>query len=138
MRIRSLIHKLVVTLLCSVFAAPAPAQSYPPFGSGGHIGPSTGEVAAILIGAGAGIGIGTYFSYRSVHKSSSVEGCIASDGAGLTLRNKNNATYTLTGNLGDLKPGEHATVQGKKVKTGNSTHALEVRKVAQNYGARTR
>ena len=135
MRIRSLIDKLVLALLCSVFAAPAPAQSFP---GGGHIGPTKGEVAGILIGAGAGIGLGTYFIYRSVHKGSSVEGCVASDGGNLTLRNKNNETYTLTGNLGDLKPGEHVTLQGKKVKAGNSSHALEVRKVAQNYGACTR
>jgi len=75
MNLSSLLHRSAALALCLLLALPAFPQT------GGNIGPSKGEVVAIIVGAAAAItGVG-FLIYHETHKHPSITGCVIS-GAG--------------------------------------------------------
>jgi hypothetical protein len=70
-------------------------------------------------------------------QSKTITGCVASKESGMSIIDeKDKKTYTLSGNTGDIKPGDRMKLQGKKVKlTGpQKTAGWEATKVAEDYG----
>jgi hypothetical protein len=111
-------------------AAPARSQS-------GGYGPSisNGEIAGVIAGTAAVLGVGGYLIYRAAHKQS-IQGCVVSDQNGLSLTSdKDKRTYVLMGNVGTLTSGQHVALSGKKLKGSDARPAFQVRKLHKNLGA---
>jgi hypothetical protein len=112
-------------------------ETQPPQLFTGSIGPSTGEIVGAAVGiaaVGAGIGIGIYFAVKHNH---SVTGCAASTAGGMTLTTESDKrTYSLTGDVAGIKPGNRVRVSGKKAKEKSSaTPQFLVEKVSKDFGA---
>lgn len=127
---KSPLRRKITTLLLSIslllFPRPAKADYV-----------SRGQVAAVIIGAvavGAAIGVGIYFIVR---KNSSITGCAASGSSSLSLQNEGDQqTYTLTGDIANIKAGDRIKVSGKKKKrdaSGKRDFFME--KLVKDYGA---
>jgi hypothetical protein len=133
MNFPSLLRSSAVLALCLLLALPTFSQT----GLGG-IGPSKGEVVAIIVGLAAALtGVG-FLVYHETHKHPSVTGCVASGADRLTLQNeKDKKAYALSGDSAALKAGERVTVKGKKVKDSGGKPSFEVEKLIKDYGACT-
>jgi hypothetical protein len=67
-------------------------------------------------------------------------GCAVSGAHGLELRNQGDQrTYTLAGNVVDIKPGRRVRISGKKGKlpSGDPPRPYVVEKLQKDYGACT-
>ena len=87
--------------------------------------------AAIVAGTAVGITLAVQHSHHTL------EGCIISDGNGLSLRLSDARVYKLDGELADVKAGDKLKVHGSKVKKAKGTTGGEVfvvEKVNKNYG----
>jgi hypothetical protein len=128
--LRSLLRASVAVALCLLLAVP----SFPQTGYG-NIGPSKGEVVAIIVAAAVvltGIGILVYYE---VHKHAPMVGCVVSDQNGLSLRTqKDNKIYPLSGDSADLHPGQQVGLKVKKTKDSTGKITFEVQKLAKSYG----
>jgi hypothetical protein len=131
MKSRLLLRSLTVAALCVGLAVPASPQT----GSSPKIGPSNGQVVAIIVGAAAVIGVGGYLIYRSTHKHASIQGCVASDQNGLSLMNeKDKKTYALTGDSSALRAGKRVALTGRKTKDAAGKLTFSVLRVSREYG----
>ncbi len=132
MTLRSALRSFTLINLCLVLALPAFSQT------GLRIGPSKGEVIGIIAGVAAVIVVVGVVVYRGTHKQASMTGCVNSDQNGLSLTNvKDKKTYTLLGNLADLKPGQQVTINGKKQKDSTGKLTFQVQQLTKNYGVCT-
>jgi hypothetical protein len=127
----SLHKKITALLLCfSLLLVPRPARA-----QSGNIGISNGQAAGILvamIAVGAAIGVGVYFIVR---RPPSVTGCAAANSDNLTLLNEaDNQTYTLAGEIANIKAGNRIHVSGKKKKDPSGKQTFLVAKLAKDYG----
>jgi hypothetical protein len=125
----------IVLFLCAAVCGTATtsiAQTNPTV-DWGHIGPSNAEVAGIIIGAAAVIGV---VIYVVIPKQKTIEGCVEAGDGGLTLKSeKAKATYSLaTGNI-SLQPGRRVTLKGKFEKKTTGLRGFEVRKLVKDEGA---
>ena len=129
MNLSSLLCTSAALALCLLLALPAFPQT------GGNIGPSKGEVVAIIVGAAAVItGVG-FLIYHETHKHPSITGCVASGADGLTLKNeKDKKVYALSGDSVALGAGERVTLKGKKVKNSSGKPSVQVEKLTKDYG----
>ena len=127
-----LLRASVALVLGLVLAIPA----FPQIGSGlGNIGPSKGEVIAIIAGTAVVIGGVVYLVYHETHKHPSITGCVAAGAGGLTLTNpKDKKVYALSGDLSAVKEGEQITVKGKKSKDSSGKAQFQVEKVSKDLG----
>jgi hypothetical protein len=93
---RSFLLRTSATLaLCLLLSLPTFAQTGG-FSSFGNIGPSKGEVVAIIVGVAVVITVGGFLVYHETHKHPSITGCVASGADGLTLKNeKDKKVYAL-------------------------------------------
>ena len=111
--------------------APATAQSNTPIG-----GVTKSDAAWIVVAVaavGAGIGIGIYYAVRH---GNSLNGCVVSGSDGPQLQNRGDGqTYSLTGEVAAIKPGDRVRVSGKKQKKndGGAQH-FAVEKLTKDYG----
>ena len=130
MKTPSLLRTPTVLALCLVLAVPAFPQNY------GNIGPSKGEVIAIIVGAAVAItGVGLLV-YHETHKHASVVGCVTSGADGLSLKNeKDKKVYALSGDSAALKAGEQVALKGKKTKDSSGKPTFQVEKLTKDYGA---
>lgn len=129
MKMSYLLRGSVVVVLCLVLAIPG----FPQSGYGPNI--SNGEIAGVLVAAGAVIGVVIYVAYRQTHKHPSVTGCVGSGGGGLTLTNaKDKKVYALSGNLSAVKEGQQVKVKGKKSKDATGTLLFQVEQVTKDLG----
>jgi hypothetical protein len=125
-----LLRTSMLLVLSFALAVPATAQS-----GLGRIGPSNGEIAGILVGAGAGIAVVTVVIYRTMHKHPTIVGCVHRGPDGLFLTNqKNNKIYPLSGEA-SLKADEQIAVKGKEVKDPSGKLSFHVEKITKDYGA---
>jgi hypothetical protein len=130
MVMRTLLRSSTVVALCLALAVPA----FPQSGSY-NIGPSKGEVAGMIAGAAAVVGVAGYLIYRGTHRHASIQGCIATEESGLTLTNeKDKKTYALEGDSAGLKPGQQVALSGKKTKDSTGKLTFQVQKLAKDYG----
>jgi len=132
---RSFLLRTSATLaLCLLFSLPTFAQTGG-FGGFGNIGPSKGEVVAIIVGVAVVITVGGFLIYHETHKHPSITGCIASGADGLTLKNeKDKKVYALSGDFAALGVGERGTLKGKKMKDSNGRTSFQIEKLTKDYG----
>lgn len=109
------------TLLCSGLTSCTRTQVALSFTAG----------AAIVAGTAVGITLAVQ------HSRHTLQGCITSDGNGLSLRLSDARVYKLDGELADVKVGDKLKVHGSKVKKAKGSSGGEVflvEKVNKNYG----
>jgi hypothetical protein len=124
----------MLAAVLSIASVPAEAQSGANWDF--DLGPSNGQIAAVVAGiavTGAAIGIGIYFLARH---DRTLTGCTASGLNGLILQKEHDPeTYTLLGVTKDIKPGERVRVSGKKkTKTADGYRTFLVEKVSKDLG----
>jgi hypothetical protein len=130
MSLTSLLRTSVALALCLFLVLPALPQT------GGHIGPSNGEIVGIIAGAAAAVTVVGVLIYREALKHPSITGCVATDADGLNLKNeKDNQIYILSGDPTALRVGERVTVKGKKLKDSGGKASFQVEKLTKDYGA---
>jgi hypothetical protein len=131
MKFPSLLRTSAAVALCLLLALPA----FPQIGGNLNIGPSKGEVIAIIVVAAAAItGVG-FLIYHETHKHPSITGCVASGADGLTLKNeKDKKVYALSGDTAALRNGEQVTLKGKKIKSSIGKPSFQVEKLTKDYG----
>ena len=137
---RKLSAMVAISMLLASAEGPVLAEKHqdqPPPLFTGTIGPSTGEIVGIAVGivaAGAALGVGIYFAVKHSH---TVTGCARSTADGMTLTTASDKhTYSLTGDVAGIKPGNRVRVSGKKEKeksTGSAQFLVE--KVSKDFGA---
>lgn len=129
MVMRTLLRSSMVVALCLALAVPVFPQNL------SNIGPSKGEVAGAIAGAAAVVGVAGYLIYRGTHKHASIQGCIATEEGGLSLKNeKDKKTYALEGDSAWLKAGQQVALSGKKTKDPAGKLTFQVQKLAKDYG----
>src|ERR1700676_2487942 len=105
MMIPSLTRTSIVLALCVLLAVPAfPQQGIGNLGDLSGIGPSKGEVVAIIVGMVVVlVGVG-FLVYHETHKHPSITGCVVSGAEGVTLQNeKYKKAFALSGDSATLK-----------------------------------
>jgi len=120
-RRRTTAAAVTFTLMCSCLTSCTKTQ----------VGLSIAAGAAIVAGTAVGITLAVQHSHHTL------EGCITSDGNGLSLRLSDAKVYKLDGELADVKAGDKLKVHGSKVKkakgnTGGEVFVVE--KVNKDYG----
>jgi len=121
---------IVAAALCgSSVSSFAQTQS----GSFGHIGPSTGEIVGILVGASVAIGVVVYLV---IPKQKTIEGCVESSNGGLTLTtNGDQQRYALTSGNVTLQAGKRVKVKGKRGRKNESgAREFEVSRLVRDEG----
>ena len=132
MQIPSLLRACAALVLCLTLALPALPQYV---GSSGPIGASKGEIAGAVGGGIAAIVVVGVLVYHETHKHPSLKGCVASDGAGMSLASaKDKKVYVLSGDLSALKDGEQFTVKGKKSKDAHGKFTFQVEQITKSLG----
>lgn len=125
---------ILIPILCSGLVVSETSVVQAQTSSSGNFGNivSSGDKAAIYGGiaaAAAIVGIGIYLVVRKA----SITGCTESGGNGLVLRtDRANESYSLTGDVAQLKAGEHVRVSGKR---NRKDHTFVVSKVSQDLGS---
>jgi hypothetical protein len=115
--------------LCLLLALPAFPQT------GGNIGPSKGEIIAIVAGVAAALTVVGYLIYHETHKYPSITGCVASGADGLTLKSeKDKKVYALSGGSAALKAGDRVTLKGKKSKDPSGKPSFQVETLTKDFG----
>jgi len=120
---------LSAALCVSSIPATAQAGGFPNLG---HIGPSTGEVVGILVGAGVAIGVVVYLV---IPKHKTIEGCVLTNDGGLRLTSdKDKQAYALGMDNSVLQPGRRFRLKGKPGKKKSGTRDFRVTKVIKDEG----
>ena len=103
--------------------------------SAGIAGASNGKTAGVLIalvGAGVLIGVGVYFAVRHAH---SLKGCASSGPGGMQLLNEGDKqTYSLAGDVDEIKAGNRVRVSGNKKKSTGNSRQFVATKLSKDYG----
>jgi hypothetical protein len=129
MNVPCLVRTSVVLALCLLLVLPTFPQT------GGHIGPSNGEIVGIIVGAVAAITVVGILIYREAHKHPSITGCVATGADGLNLKNeKDKEIYTLSGDSTALRAGERVTLKGKKIQDSGGKLSFQVERLTKDYG----
>ena len=93
---------------------------------------SSAAIAAVVVGTTVGVTLAIQHSHHTL------QGCISSDANGSELRLNDGKTYTLKGQLADVKTGDRLKIHGSKVKKvkGDSGggQVFLVEKVNKDYG----
>lgn len=102
------------------------------------IGPSTGEIVGVAVGAIAGtaVVVGTIVAVNHDHHT--LKGCVSSEPDGLQLtRDSDKKVFSLTGTSTGLKPGEKVKLHGTRQKKRKGTPGNQqffVEKVTKDLG----
>jgi hypothetical protein len=102
--------------------------------SSGSLGPSGAEVAGVIVGVGAVIGVGVALEVSHSHHI--LKGCTSTGLNGLELQT-GTKNYLLSGDTASIKAGDVIRVHGSRVKqpkhsTGDQTFSVE--KLNKDYG----
>jgi hypothetical protein len=85
-----------------------------------------------LVAAGAVTGIGAYILVR---RAPSITGCVAINPADLSLQNESDhRTYSLMGDIANIKVGDRIRVSGKRAKTATGKRNFLVVKLKKDFG----
>jgi hypothetical protein len=99
---------------------------------------SNGTIAGVIMGMVAAVAIVAYVVIHESSKKRSITGCVIPAGSGMSLTDeKDKRSYALSGNTGDMKPGDRMTLHGKKIKTKNAGKPVvwETSTISKNFGA---
>ena len=95
---------------------------------------SNGTIVGVIVGVVAAV------AYVAIHESSkkrSITGCVIPADNGMSMTDeKDNRSYPLSGNTGDIKPGDRMTLQGKKIKQKDTGKPVlwETRAISKDFG----
>lgn len=102
------------------------------------VGPSKGEVAGAVIGAGAVIAVGTIVLVKVHNSHHTIQGCVTAGPNGVQVLNKSDhKLYTLSGLSNGVKVGDVIKVHGDKQKHAKNSTGDEkfvVQKINRDYG----
>ena len=115
-------------------ALPRPAEAQ--LGKIGPIGPAAGPIIGAIVGTAAAAVVATVVVIH-YSKKRTITGCVVSVPNGMTITNeKDKQTYTLSGDITAIKPGDRLKLQGKKRRLGDTNKTLdwEARKVVKDFG----
>ena len=123
----------IALLLCAALCVSSTsARAQTTFPDLGHIGPSTGEVVGILVGAGVAIGVVVYLV---IPKHKTIEGCVTSSDGGLRLvGERSKQTYALATDNVTLQPGHRFTLKGKQGKKHSGSRDFRVTQLVRDAG----
>jgi hypothetical protein len=104
--------------------------------SGGRIaGPSGGQVAGAAIGVGAAVVVVAALAVSHSHHT--LTGCAVSGPNGLKLKTSDSKTYSIEGDVAEIKAGDKIKVHGSRVKNAKNAGGdpvFKVEKVSKDYG----
>jgi hypothetical protein len=79
---------------------------------------STGTIVGVIVGVVAAVVIVAYVVVHESTKKRTITGCVVPAENGMSMVDeKDKRSYALSGNTGDIKPGDRMTLQGKKIKS---------------------
>ena len=118
---------VLIIVLSVAVAAPARAESIATAGK--QI-----EVGIVVVSIAIGVLV-TYLIVHHAHKKSAITGCITAGANGMSVTDeKDKRTYTMSGDLVGVKPGDRMTLEGKRKQSG-ATLVFEARSVTKDFGA---
>jgi hypothetical protein len=119
----------LVLALGFILCAPAQADS----GTIGGVG--TGTIVGVVVGVVAVVAVVAIVAIHYSRKRT-ITGCVKPTPNGMTVSDeKNQRTYTLSGDMAGINPGERVTLQGKRIKpNGGNSLGWEITKMQTNLG----
>ena len=100
-----------------------------------NIGPSSGEVVGVAVGAAAVV-VGVVVLVEVDKSHHHVNGCVSSGPNGLQVQNESDhKIYALTGVSTNVKVGDIVRLKGNKEKQGSSPNReFQIEKMSRDYG----
>ena len=97
---------------------------------------SNGTIAGVIVGVVAAVVIVAYVVIHESSKKRSITGCVIPAENGMSVTDeKDKRSYALSGNTGDIKPGDRMTLQGKRIKPkAGKPLVWETRTISKDFG----
>ena len=99
---------------------------------------SNGTIAGVIVGVLAAVVIVAYVVIHESSKKRSITGCVIPGASGMSVTDeKDKRSYALSGNTGDIKPGDRVTVRGKKIKPKDAGKPVvwESKTISKDFGS---
>jgi len=99
---------------------------------------SNGTIAGVIVGVLAAVVIVAYVVIHESSKKRSITGCVIQGASGMSVTDeKDKRSYALSGNTGDIKPGDRVTLQGKKIKPKDAGRPVvwETKTLSKDFGS---
>ena len=99
---------------------------------------SNGTIAGVIVGVLAAVVIVAYVVIHESSKKRSITGCVIPGASGMSVTDeKDKRSYALSGNTGDIKPGDRVTLQGKKIKPRDAGKPVvwETKTLSKDFGS---
>jgi hypothetical protein len=98
---------------------------------------SNGTIVGVIVGVVAAVVIVAYVAIHESSKKRSITGCVILADNGMSMTDeKDKHSYALSGNTGDIKPGDRMTLQGKKIKPKDAGQPVlwETKTISKDFG----
>lgn len=98
---------------------------------------SNGTIVGVIVGVVAAVAIVAYVAIHESSKKRSITGCVIRADNGMSMTDeKDNRSYALSGNTGEIKPGDRMTLQGKKIKPKDTGKPVlwETKTISKDFG----
>ena len=97
---------------------------------------SNGTIAGVIVGVVAAVAIVAFVIIHESTKKRSITGCVIPAEHGMSLTDeKDKRSYVLSGNTGDIQPGDRMTLQGKKIKPRAGKQIVwETKAISKDFG----
>ncbi len=99
---------------------------------------SNGTIAGVIVGVLAAVVIVAYVVIHESSQKRSITGCVIPGASGMSVTDeKDKRSYALSGNTGDIKPGDRVTVRGKKIKPKDAGKPVvwETKTISKDFGS---
>jgi len=99
---------------------------------------SNGTIAGVIVGVLAAVVIVAYVVIHESSKKRSITGCVIPGASGMSVTDeKDKRSYALSGNTGDINPGDRVTLQGKKIKPKDAGKPVvwETKTLSKDFGS---
>jgi hypothetical protein len=123
----------LTVFLCSGFQSSSPTGCQP--SSQSRIGPSGGEIAGAIVGAGAVVAVVVLLEVN--HSNHILKGCVVSNATGLELRTSDSRQFQLDGDMSKIHVGDKVKIHGSKIKkekNATGDQVFKVEKLDKSYG----
>jgi len=119
---------LLIAALSVALATPARADQY-------QTGHSQAVAAAVIAVAAVAVVVIVLVRHRHKPKGKTIAGCVRSGASGMRVTSeKDQRTYTLSGNTAGLKQGSRVTLEGNPSGAGNAL-IFDVQTIGRDLGA---
>jgi hypothetical protein len=98
---------------------------------------SNGTIVGVIVGMVAAVAIVAYVVIHESTKKRSITGCVVPAENGMSVTDeKDKRSYALSGNTGDIKPGNRMTLSGKKIKPKDAGKPVvwETKTISKDFG----